>query len=162
MATSPDSESRALEEARLDSFVGNWQNTGTVYPGRFGPGGPSTGATTYRWDLDGRWLVYDSRLNLPGMGVYQVQGGVSYDRQAGKYRAFAFNNLGVLLVYDGRWEGDSRLVFDLVHPPPEGGSRVVYIQNLDGSIQMNSETSTDGVNYQPYFETTLSRVSEII
>lgn len=156
MSTITDSDPRTPEAARLDFFVGDWQNTGTIYPGPFGPGGDSTGATTYRWEMGGVWLMYDSRLTLPGMGEYRVQGGVTYDRRAGQYRAFAFNSLGVLLVYDGHWEGADRLVFDLVHPQPQGGSRVVYIKNPDGSIQMNSETSTDGTNYKPYFETTLT------
>jgi hypothetical protein len=147
---------RAPEGSKLDFFVGNWHNTGQVYPGPFGPGGPSTGTTTYCWELDGKWLMYTSRLSLPGLGAYEVQGGVTYNPRSQRYDAFAFNNLGALLVYDGHWGDDSQLVFNLTYPP--GRSRVVYIKLPDGRIQMNSENSKDGITYEAYFETTLSRV----
>ncbi len=145
------------EEAKLNIFVGDWKNQGTVYPGRFGPGGDSTGETTYRWEVGNKWLYYDSRLHLPGMGDYEVHGGVAYDAQVGKYRAFAFNSLGILLVYTGYWE-DTRLIFDLVHPHPKKPSRVVYHTFPDNTFEMHSETSEDGINFTPYFETRFSPV----
>ena len=145
---------RLAEERKLDVFVGNWENEGVVHPGRFGSGGKSTGKTTYQWEMNGKWLMYDSRLQLPEMGAYQVKGGVSYDAQTGTYRAFAFNSLRIHLVYEGYWENETHLIFDLTHPAPsQGGSRVVYILFSDGTFQMNSESSDDGENYSPYFET---------
>jgi hypothetical protein len=135
--------------------VGNWQSAGQIYSGPFGPGGASTGTTTYHWELNGKWLMYTSSLNLPGLDAYEVRGGVAYNPKSQKYDAFAFNNLGALLVYDGYWEDESRLIFNRTHPP--GRSRAVYIKLPDGKIQMNSENSQDGVSYEAYFETTLSR-----
>jgi hypothetical protein len=154
-AMSTLNSTRTPDEIRLNFFVGDWHNIGQVYPGPFGPGGASTGTTSYRWELGGKWLMYTSRLTLPGLGDYEVQGGVTYNPKSQQYDAYAVNNLGVLLAYHGFWENDSRLVFNLTYP--QGRSRVVYIKLADGRIQMNSENSNDGETYQAYFETTLSR-----
>jgi hypothetical protein len=152
-----DLPQRLAEEAQLDFLLGDWQATGVVHPGRFGPGGPSTGTSHYRWELDHKWLMYTSRLHLPGLGLYEVRGGVTYDSRAGVYQAFAVNNLGVLLVYTGVWESETRLVFTLIHPPAQEQARVVYLKSSDGTVQLISESSPDGVRYQAYFETTLAR-----
>lgn len=148
---------RLAEELRLDFLLGDWRAAGVVHPGRFGPGGASTGTTSYRWELDDKWLLYTSRLLLPGLGLYEVRGGLSHDSNAGLYHAFAFNNLGILLIYTGAWESETRLVFTLTHPPALEKARVVYVKSPDGSVQLISESSVDGVTYQAYFETTLSR-----
>jgi hypothetical protein len=154
---STNTPTRLPEEIRLDFLLGDWRATGIVHPGRFGPGGASTGTTTYRWELDNKWLLYTSRLHLPSLGLYEVRGGVTYDRQAGLYHAFAFNNLGVLLIYTGTWESETQLVFTLTHPPAQEKARVVYLKSRDGAVQLISESSSDGLTYQAYFETTLSR-----
>lgn len=148
---------RSQEERLLEGFVGDWRNSGLVYPGRFGPGGDISGETCFRWQLHERWLCFDSRLQLPGMGAYQVQGGVTWDGAAGQYRSWAANSLGILLVYKGRLEGETRLVFDQIHPSSPQRARVVYTLAGQGRLLMRSETSTDGVSYSPYFETVMKR-----
>ena len=151
---------RTAAEILLDSFVGNWHNAGVMQPGRFGAGGDISGETCFRWQLQARWLCFDSRLELPGMGAYQVQGGVAWDDDAGLYRSWAANNLGNLLVYEGRLEDGPSLVFDQIHPPGEWRARVVYtLPGVpgDGRLLMRSETSADGLSYTPYFETTMTR-----
>ena len=151
---SPDK--RSPDEAKLDCFVGDWQNSGTVFPGPFGPGGPVTGETNYHWDLGSKWLLYVSRLELPGLGTYEVRGGVTYNQHANRYDAYAINNLGSLLVYEGEWTDDTNLVFTLVRPQP-GGARVTYQEQPDGAIVMTSaRASTDG-SFETYFETSLTR-----
>jgi len=149
-------DKRSPDETRLDCFVGEWTNTGTVFPGPFGPGGPVTGNTSYRWDLANRWLLYVSRLELPGLGSYEVRGGVTYNRQANRYDAYAINNLGSLLVYEGQWVDEATLVFTLVYPQPRS-ARVTYQRQPDGTTVMTSDrTSTDG-SLETYFVTNLTR-----
>ena len=140
---------RTPAERLLDAFVGDWRNSGSVQPGRFGPGGSISGKTSFRWQLHERWLCYDSRLQLPGMGAYQVQGGVGRDDIAGLYRAWAANNMGNLLVYEGRLEDGTRLVFDQVHPPSPQRARVIYTLPDDGRLLMSAETSADGLTFTP-------------
>ena len=141
----------------LDGFVGNWRNSGIVHPGRFGPGGAISGETRFHWQMQGRWLCFDSRLHLPGMGEYQVQGGVTPD-DGGGYRSWAANNLGNLLVYEGRLQESNTLLFDQVHPAGAQRARVVYVLQGDGRLLMRSETSADGAAWSTYFETLMERV----
>ncbi len=152
-----ETQAETQEERLLDGFVGDWVNSGVVHPGRFGPGGSVSGQTAFRRQLHGRWLCFDSRLQLPGMGAYQVQGGVTWDAADDCYRSWAANSLGILLVYDGRLEAGRRLVFDQIHPPSPQRARVVYTLGADDRLHMSSQTSADGVTFTTYFETTMTR-----
>lgn len=148
---------REYAARQLDFFVGTWQAVGRVEPGAFGPGGPSHGETTYRWELGGAWLTYYSRLQLPGLGAYEVRGGVAVAGDAG-YRAFAFNNLGALLIYAGQWTTPAVLRFDATHPSSAADTqRVVYAKPPGGQIGMRSEKRGPDGAFVPYFAITLSR-----
>ncbi|MGD8794237.1 MAG: DUF1579 family protein [Anaerolineae bacterium] len=145
-------QSRATEEQRLEFLVGEWHNSGQMSPGPFGAGGPVTGETNYHWAVGGKWLLYVSRLELPGLGSYEVRGGVTFNSRAGKYDAYAINSLGNLLVYEGDWTDEATLVFTVVHPPPRDRARVVYHRLPDGSFKMTSETVSEEGEFVPYFE----------
>ena len=149
-------QSRSVEEGMIEFFVGDWNNSGNVLPGSFGPGGPTTGETSYHWDVGGKWLLYVSRLELPGLGEYEVHGGVAFNSRVGKYDAYAINNLGNLLVYEGEWVDDATLIFTLVHPKA-GSARVIYQKLSDGSIKMLSENASEEGKFVPYFETNFVR-----
>ena len=144
-------QSRSTEEEMLEFLIGEWNNSGHMSPGPFGPGGPVTGKTSYRWAVGGRWLLYISRLELPGLGRYEVQGGVAFNSRAAKYDAYAINSLGNLLVYEGEWTDENTLAFMLVHPPPRDRARVVYHKLPDGPFKMTSENASGG-RFVPYFE----------
>ena len=121
-----------LRQARLlDGFVGDWRNSGIVHPGRFGPGGAISGETRFHWQMQGRWLCFDSRLHLPG--------------------------LGNLLVYEGRLQEGDTLLFDQIHPAGAQRARVVYVLQGDGRLLMRSQTSADGATWSTYFETLMTR-----
>lgn len=143
--------SRTDNEAKLEFFVGEWSNSGRVLPGPFGPGGPTTGRTGYHWGVGGKWLLYTSCLELPGLGMYEVHGGVSYNSRTGKYDAYAINSLGNLLVYEGEWTDDVTLTFALIHPKSDG-ARVVYRKLPDGSIGMAAENASADGTFVPYYE----------
>ena len=140
----------------LDDFVGAWRNRGIVHPGRLGPGGNVSGETRFHWQMQGRWLCFESRLQMPGMGEYQVQGGVTPDDDGG-YRSWAANNLGNLLVYEGRLESGQTLIFEQAHPAGAQRARVVYTLPGDGRLLMCSEISADGSAWSTYFETIMER-----
>jgi len=148
-----NSRSRSAEEEMFGFFVGDWNNSGYVSPGPFGPGDPVTGKTSYHWDVGGKWLLYISRLELPGLGDYKVHGGVAYNDRVGKYDAYAINNLGNLLVYEGEWTDDATLVFTLIHPQSQRRARIVYRVKSDGRFQMTSENESEEGEFVPYFET---------
>jgi len=141
------------EEEMLDIFEGTWKNTGHMITGSFGPGGKITGTTSYSWEIGGKWLQYTSRLELPGLGYYEVQGGVVFNHQTGKYDAYAINSFGNLMVYQGDWSDDTTLVFTLIHPAPVGSARIVYQKHPDGTIRMYSDRKIENSGFETYFET---------
>lgn len=148
---------KLAQEEMLEFFVGDWSNSGHVSPGPLGPGGPTTGKTNYHWGVGGKWLLYASRLELPGTGGYVVHGGVTFNGRAGKYDAYAINSLGNLLVYEGEWTDDATLVFTLVHPKSQRRARVIYRKLSDGSFKMTAENASEEGKFVPYFETDFDR-----
>ncbi len=151
-------ETRTEREAKLDFLVGEWRNSGELKPGPFGPGGQIAGTTDYGWEMESNWLMYSSRLSLPGLGAYEVRGGVRFNRKAGRYEAFAVNSLGALLVYEGNWQDESTLVFVSLYPDPAGKARVIYQVMAVGKIRMTSESMNDEGVYEPYFITDMERL----
>jgi hypothetical protein len=145
-------ESRFREEEKLEFLLGAWNNSGHLSAGPFGPGGPVTGVTTYHWAVGDKWLQYLSRLELPGLGAYEVHGGVAFTGRAGEYDAYAVKSLGNLLVYEGKWTDEATLVFSLVHPRPGDGARVVYHKPPSGSFSMTSESVSEEGRWVPYLE----------
>ena len=143
-------------KARLQVFVGHWQNSGHLRPGPMGAGGPISGTTDYGWEMDGKWLMYASRLHLPGAGLYEVRGGVTLRGTGDRYDAYAVNSLGNLMAYEGQWTDETTLVFTLTYPTP-ASARVVYRMLPGGSIQMRSEQKDEKGHFVPYFETNMAR-----
>ena len=139
---------RPTEAELLDFFVGNWKLAGQVLPGRFRPGGPTQGASVYQWELGGMWLSFQSQLSLPGLGSYEVNGGVAYDGRRRIFQSFAYNSLGALIAYDGRWEDQDTLVFTSTYPAPNQ-SRVLYRKLPGGAILMRSEQATALAHSKP-------------
>jgi len=152
-----DQAARDDGERKLDFFVGEWTTADRTEAGSFGPGGASSGEATYGWEIGGRWLGFHFRTELPGFGPYEVRGGVSYDATRGLYRAYSVNSMGNLTVYDGRWEGEERLIFELVHPRVDPDQRVSYVKEPDGTVRMISEWPAQGGGRERYFETVLTR-----
>jgi hypothetical protein len=144
------------EESRLDFLLGEWISFDRTYPGPSGPGGTSRGSASYRWEVGGKWLLYEFHTELPGLGTYEIRGGVMYEPTSSNYNAFAINNLGSLLVYEGRWEADS-LVFMLTYPQRQEATRISYRPLPDGTVRMTSERPGEEGDPEVYFETLLSR-----
>ncbi len=148
---------RSTNDTKLDFLVGEWKSSDRTYPGPGGAGGTSAGEASYRWEVGGRWLIYDFRSDLPGLGPYEVRGGVAHDSSTGKYHAYSVNSLGALLLYDGAWEGNEILVFTLVYPKHDADTRITYTKGADGTVRMTSERPAEGGGREVYFETLLSR-----
>jgi hypothetical protein len=150
------------KESLLDFLLGEWVNTGEVTPGAFGPGGPVTSSTNYAWEIGNKWLIYDSTLDLPGLGPYEVHGGVGFNPEMGAYQAFAVNSMGNLMLYRGHWEDASTLVFMLTNPGAEGSARVVYEKQSDGSVHMGSDHLIENGHYESYFTTKMVRQASVV
>jgi len=141
------------EITRLELFAGTWNASVRA----LGPTGGSTsaehGQATYHWDSGHRWLRYESRFSLAPLGPYEVHGVVGYDEQAKRYRAWAFNSLGVAIEYTGAWENKTTLAFTST----TNTARVVYTCRPDGSIRLLSERRQPDGSFEAYFESILSK-----
>jgi hypothetical protein len=148
---------RSPEGGLLDFLVGEWASVDRTYAVGGGSGGRSAGSASYEWGVGDKWLLYDFRTTLPGLGPYAVHGGVAYDPATEQYQAYAVNNHGKLLVYAGTWQDDDTLVFSLVYPEVEPNLCVSYFKGPDGTVLMKSERPDGKGGRQLYFETVLSR-----
>jgi len=146
------------ELSKLEFLIGDWRSTDRSYPAQGMEAGTSHGLAVYHWDLGRSWILYLFRTSLPGMGAYEVHGGFTYDPRVKLYKAFAANSLGLLMVYDGDWETEDKLVFSLIHPQVQPDTRVSYQKLADGKVQMRSERPAEGGGRELYFETFLEPV----
>jgi hypothetical protein len=154
---SPPAASPPAGDARLDFLVGEWATRNTHHAGPAGPAGTSNGTTRCRWDMAGVWLLYESSFEAPGLGPYEVRGGVARDARTGGYRAFAYNTLGALVEYEGAWQAEGRLVFTALRTAPGRGAHVVYEKRPDGSVRFVAESERDDGGFAPYFESSMTR-----
>jgi hypothetical protein len=144
-----------LELSRLDFLCGEWRSTDYSYSEPGGEAVLSTGSASYEWDVGGKWLLYKFQTQLPEIGIYNVHGGFTYESSSGKYKAFAVNSLGLLMVYDGAWESEAKIVFSLVYPQFQPDVRVSYTLHPGGKVQMISERPAVNGGREIYFETFL-------
>lgn len=143
------------ELKKLAFLIGDWCSSDRSYSAQGVEEGISHGSAVYHWGLGGSWILYTFRTELPGMGEYEVHGGFTYDPKLMHYKAFAANSLGLLMIYDGDWETEDRLVFSLIHPQLQPDTRVSYCNLRDGKVQMISERPAIGGGRELYFETIL-------
>src|SRR3984957_3534462 len=70
-----------LEEHRkLAAFAGEWTGDEVVYPSRWTAGGPATSQVTARIDLNGFYLIQDTRQVRDGKESFRTHGVFTYDR----------------------------------------------------------------------------------
>lgn len=140
------------ELKKLDFLIGEWSTSDLSFSGEDEQAIPSSGQASYHWGVGQKWLLYLYRSELPEIGMYEVHGGFTYDAQAEKYKAFAANSLGLLMIYDGKWETEDKIDFSLVHPQVQPDTRVSYTRLKDGSIRMMSERPDNSGGREIYFE----------
>jgi hypothetical protein len=152
-------ELRPPELERLEFLAGRWRlhplPPGSPVPAP--PAGEAAGEITYRWRPGTLWLSFDLAAALPGLGPYEVSGGVSFDPGERAHVAYAVNNLAPRLIeYRGQWRDEATLVFDSVGAG-ERRSRVQYVRRGDGGVVFSASESPDGRAYHTYFEALLTR-----
>src|SRR5438128_11794989 len=70
-----------LEEHRkLAVFAGEWAGEEMVYPSRWTAGGPATSHVIARMDLNGFYLIQDTRQMRDGKEAFATHGVFTYDR----------------------------------------------------------------------------------
>jgi len=84
-----------LEEHRkLAAFAGEWSGDEMVYPSRWNEGGPATSHVVARIDLNGLYLIQDTRQTRDGKETFATHGVFTYDREDRLYKLFWHDSLG--------------------------------------------------------------------
>src|SRR3977135_2650155 len=86
---------RPLEEPRrLAVFAGEWTGEEMVYPSRWTAGGSASAHVVARIDLNGFYLIQDSRQTRDGKEAFATHGVFTYDREDRLYKLFWHDSLG--------------------------------------------------------------------
>src|SRR5260370_24835169 len=83
-----------LEEHRkLAALAGEWNGDEMVQPSRWTAGGPATSHVVARMDLNGFYLIQDTRQMRDGKESFATHGVFTYDREDRHYKLFWHDSL---------------------------------------------------------------------
>jgi Protein of unknown function (DUF1579) len=146
------------EMTRLtELFVGTWRGEETLYPSAWDPvGGPASGTWTVRAAVDGFCLLVDYDEERDGEVVYRGHGVHGWDVADASFRAYWFDNIGVMpqAGVRARLDGDR---YTYTEASPTGHTRFTYAW-ADGTFAFTIERSPDGETWAPMHEGTYRRV----
>ena len=130
------------EHRRLAAFAGEWSGEEMVYPSRWTAGGPAVSHVTARIDLNGFYLIQDTRQTRDGQETFATHGVFTYDREDRLYKLFWHDSLGYYppSPASGGWSGKTLI---LVRGSLRGNARHVYEIIDDNSYSMKIQFSSD-------------------
>src|ERR1700738_2660325 len=113
------------EHRRLAAFAGEWSGEETGYSSRWGEGGSATSHVTARSDLNGFYLIQDTRQTRNGGETFASHALFTYDREDRLYKLFWHDSLGYHppSPASGGWSGKSLI---LVRGSLRRNARPVY------------------------------------
>src|SRR5258708_11129543 len=79
---------------KLAAFAGEWRGEETVFPSRWNAGGPATSHVVARIDLNGFYLIQDTRQMRDGKESFATHGVFTYYRPDRLYKLFQHDHLG--------------------------------------------------------------------
>ena len=130
------------EHQRLTVFAGEWAGEEMVHPSRWAEGGPATSHVVARMDLNGFYLIQDTRQQRDGKEVFATHGLFTYDRDDRTYKLFWYDSLGYTspAPASGGWVGNT---LTLVRGSLRGNARHVYEIIDDNSYSLKIQFSPD-------------------
>ncbi len=130
------------EHRRLAAFAGQWTGEETVFPSRWTAGGSAISQVAARIDLNGFYLIQDTRQTRDGGEIFLTHGIFTYDREDRHYKLFWYNSLGYIppSPASGGWTGNALI---LVRGSLRGNARHVYELIDDNTYSMKIQFSPD-------------------
>src|SRR6195256_2252279 len=130
------------EQSQFAAFAGEWSGEEVVLPSRWTAGGPATSHVAARMDLNGFYLIQDSRQMRDGNETFATHGVFTYDRDDRHYKLFWHDSLGYYspAPASGGWSGKSLI---LVGGSPRGNARHVYEVVDDNNYSLKIQFSPD-------------------
>ena len=142
--------------ARLLAFAGEWEGTESVEPSSWGKGGPATGRTSFRGDLDGFAMIQDSVQLKDSLVTFRGHGVFTVDPQTQEVLWYWFDSVGFPpdLPARGRFEGN---VLTLLRVTPRGSARYVHeITANDYRFSVENKFPGDG-DFKLFMRATYTR-----
>ena len=116
------------EHRRLAAFAGEWNGEETVFPSRWVEGGPAVSRVVARMDLNGFYLIQDTRQSRAGKDSFATHAVFTWDREDRLYKLFWHDSLGyfapapasggwkdkTLTLVRGSFRGNARHVYEIV------------------------------------------------
>jgi len=129
------------EHRRLAAFAGEWTGEETVFASRWVEGGQAISRVSARMDLDGFYLIQDTRQTRDGKESFATHGVFTFDREDRLYKLFWHDSLGYFAQSpaSGGWK-DQRLT--LIRSSLRGIARHVY-------EIVDADTYTMKIQYSP-------------
>ena len=130
------------EHKKLAVFAGEWAGEEMVHPTRWTQGGPATSHVVARIDLNGFYLIQDTRQTRDGKESFAAHGVFTYDRDDRTYKMFWHDSLGYYAPApaSGGWIAKSLV---LVRGSLRGNARHVYEVVDDDSYNLKIQFSPD-------------------
>jgi hypothetical protein len=116
------------QHRRLAALAGEWTGEETVFPSRWVAGGQATSHVVARMDLNGFYLIQDTRQIRDGKESFATHGVFTFDREDKLYKLFWHDSLGyfapapasggwkdkTLTLLRGSLRGNARHVYEIV------------------------------------------------
>jgi Protein of unknown function (DUF1579) len=111
--------------ARLLALAGEWEGMESVEPSVWGKGGPATGRTSFRGDLDGFAVIQDYVQLKDSLVTFRGHGVFTVDPQTQEVLWYWFDSMGFPpdVPARGRFEGNA---LTLLRVTPRGSARYVH------------------------------------
>ena len=108
------------EHRRLAVFAGEWAGEETVFPSRWVAGGQATSHVVARMDLNGFYLIQDTRQTRDGRESFATHGVFTFDREDRLYKLFWYDSLGYYppAPASGSWGAPRRQPSSKPRPQP--------------------------------------------
>jgi hypothetical protein len=136
---------------QLEKLAGNWVGEETLYPSSFDPkGGTATSRMTGRMAVGGFALISDYQQERGGVTTFQGHGVFTYEPNSGEYAMYWVDSIGMPgETFHGRLDGS---ILTLTSRGPMGSFRISYDVGTPRQLKSHMDTSQDGVNWQPLFD----------
>lgn len=144
------------EHKKLEAMAGSWVSEEKMYPSPWDPkGGPATGRSEARMDLEGFFLILDYVQERNGKTSYRGHGVYGWDPQEKCYLMYWCDSMcPTLSTAKGKWEGNT-LTFQSKNPMCH--SRYIYEFEGDGRYTFRIQNSQDGKEWATFMEGRYSR-----
>jgi len=147
------------EHRRLAAFAGEWRGEETVFASRWVEGGEAESRVSARMDLNGFYLIQDSRQTRADKESFAAHAVFTYDREDRLYKLFWHDSLGYFAPSpaSGSWSGNSLV---LVRGSLRGNARHIY-EVIDGnSYTMKIQYSPDAEGWSDVLTGIYRRINQ--